>query len=130
MQKLVIRWVINAIALWVAITFVPGIQAQPSWAGIFGLALIFGLANALLRPLLNFLTCPFLILTLGLGTLLINTLLFWLSGIIGNQFDIGFTVAGFWPAFFGALITTLVSIALTLLVKDELAGKRKKEKKP
>jgi len=130
MQKLVIRWVINAIALWVAITFVPGIQAQPSWAGIFGLALIFGLANALLRPLINFLTCPFLILTLGLGTLLINTLLFWLSGIIGNQFDIGFTVAGFWPAFFGALITTLVSIALTLLVKDELAGKRKKEKKP
>ena len=124
MQKLVIRWVINAIALWVAITFVPGIQAQPSWAGIFGLA------NALLRPLLNFLTCPFLILTLGLGTLLINTLLFWLSGIIGNQFGIGFTVAGFWPAFFGALITTLVSIALTLLVKDELAGKRKKEKKP
>jgi putative membrane protein len=67
---------------------------------------------------------------LGLGTLLINTLLFWLSGIIGNQFGIGFTVAGFWPAFFGALITTLVSIALTLLVKDELAGKRKKEKKP
>lgn len=130
MQKLLIRWVINAIALWVAITFVPGIQAQPSWAGIFGLALIFGLANALLRPLLNFLTCPFLILTLGLGTLLINTLLFWLSGIIGNQFGIGFTVAGFWPAFFGALITTLVSIALTLLVKDELAGKRKKEKKP
>lgn len=129
MQKLILRWVINAAALWVAITFVPGIQARPSWAGIFGLALIFGLVNALLRPLLNFLTCPFLILTLGLGTLLINTLLFWLSGVIGAQFGFGFTVGGFWPAFFGALITTLVSVILTLLVKDELEGRRKKEKK-
>ena len=126
MQKLIIRWVINAIALWVAITFVPGIQAQSSWVGLFGLALIFGLVNALLRPLLNLLTCPLLILTLGLGTLLINTLLFWLSGLIGNQFGIGFTVDGFWSAFFGALVTTLVSIILTLFVKDELKGKKPK----
>src|SRR5574341_2518598 len=129
MWKLLIRWVINAVALWVAITFVPGIHAQPSWAGIFGLALIFGLVNALLRPLLNLLTCPFLILTLGLGTLLINTLLFWLSGLIGAQFSIGFTVDGFWPAFFGSLIVTLVSVALTLFLKDELKGKTKQEKK-
>jgi putative membrane protein len=129
MTKLIIRLIINAIALWVAITFVPGIHAQPSWIGIFGLALIFGLVNALLRPLLSLLTCPLLILTLGLGTLLINTLLFWLSGIIGNQFGFGFTVDGFWPAFFGALIVTLVSMILTLFVKDELEGKRKEEKK-
>jgi len=129
MQKLILRWLINAVALWIAIVFVPGINAQPSWAGIFGLALIFGLVNALLRPLLNLLTCPFLILTLGLGTLLINTFLFWLSGVIGSRFGVGFTVDGFWPAFFGSLIVTLVSIALTLLVKDELEGKRKKESK-
>lgn len=129
MWKLIIRWVINAAALWVAITFVPGIQAQPSWTGIFGLALIFGLVNALLRPVLNLLTCPFLILTLGLGTLLVNTFLFWLSGLIGARFGVGFTVDGFWPAFFGSLIVTLVSVALTLLLKDELAGKRKQEKK-
>lgn len=125
MTKLLIRLVINAIALWAAITFVPGIYAEPSWVGIFGLALIFGLVNALLHPLLSLLTCPFLILTLGLGTLLINTLLFWLSGLIGNQFGIGFTVDGFWPAFFGALIVTLVSTILTLFVKDELKGKKK-----
>lgn len=128
MGKLIIRLVINAIALWLAITFVPGIKAEPSWLGIFGLALIFGLVNALLRPLLTLLTCPFLILTLGLGTLLINTLLFWLSGLIGAQFGIGFTVDGFWPAFFGALIVTLVSIILTMVVKDELRG-RKPDKK-
>lgn len=128
MTKLIIRLVINAIALWVAITFVPGIHAEPSWVGIFGLALIFGLVNALLHPLISLLTCPLLILTLGLGTLLINTLLFWLSGLIGNQFNIGFTVDGFWPAFFGALIVTLVSTILTLFVKDELKGRKKEDK--
>lgn len=129
MTKLIIRWVINAIALWVAITFVPGIQAEPSWVGIIVLAFIFGLVNALLRPLLTLLTCPLLILTLGLGTLLINTLLFWLAGLIGSQFGVGFTVDGFWPAFFGALVTSLVSIILTLFVKDELQGKRPEKKK-
>lgn len=125
MTKLIIRLVINAIALWVAITFVPGIYAEPSWLNIFLLALIFGLVNALLHPLISLLTCPLLILTLGLGTLLINTLLFWLTGLIGNQFGVGFTVDGFWPAFFGALIVTLVSTILTLFVKDELKGRKK-----
>ncbi len=131
MQKLIIRWVINALALWIAITFVPGIEAQPSWVGIFVLALIFGLVNALLRPLLNLLTCPFIVLTLGLGTLLVNTFLFWLSGLIGLYFGVGFTVNGFWPAFFGSLIVTLVSVALTLLLKDELGRRpqRQREKR-
>jgi putative membrane protein len=88
------------------------------------LAVIFGLINALLRPLIEVLTCPLIILTLGLGTLLINTLLFWLSGLIGQQFEVGFTVDNFWAAFFGALVVTLVSTILTLLVKDELKGRR------
>jgi putative membrane protein len=129
MQKLIIRWLINAVALWVAITFVPGIHAQGEWGALLVLAVIFGLVNALLRPLLNVLTCPLIILTLGLGTLLINTLLFWLSGWVGAQFGVGFTVEGFWPAFFGSLIVTLVSLILTLLVKDELEGKRRQERK-
>jgi putative membrane protein len=129
MLKLILRLIINAIALWIAITFVPGIRAEPSWLGILGLAFIFGLINALVRPVIELLTCPFIILTLGLGTLLINTLLFWLCGLIGNQFGIGFSVDGFWPAFFGALVVTLVSIALTLLLKDELKGGKRPEKK-
>ena len=126
MQKLLLRLIINAIGLWVAVTFVPGIeQTSSGWLPILGLAVIFGLVNALLRPVLKLLTCPLLILTLGLGTLLINAFLFWLSGVVGAQFGVGFTVSGFWPAFFGALIVSLVSMALTLLVKDELEGKRK-----
>jgi putative membrane protein len=129
MLKLILRLIINAVALWIAITFVPGIRAEPSWLGILGLALIFGVINALLRPLIELLTCPLIILTLGLGTLLINTLLFWLCGLIGNQFGFGFTVDGFWPAFFGALIVSLVSLVLTLFLKDELKGRRPEKKR-
>jgi putative membrane protein len=125
MTRLILRWAINAVALWIAITFVPGIQpTQSGWLPIIILALIFGLVNAVLRPIIELLTCPLIILTLGLGTLLINTLLFWLSGVIGTQFGFGFTVDGFWPAFFGALVVSLVSIVLTLLLKDELSGRR------
>lgn len=126
MQKLILRLLINAIALWVAITFVPGIHAPQNWLAILGLALIFGLVNALFRPLLKFLTCPLILLTLGLFTLLINTGLFWLTGVVGGYFNVGFTVDGFWPAFWGALIVSLVSLALTLLVKDELEGRRRR----
>ena len=88
------------------------------------LALIFGLLNALLRPLLQILTCPLIILTLGLGTLLINTLMFYLAGLIGQYFHVGFTVEGFWPAFLGALIVSVVSFVLSLFLKEEM-GHRK-----
>jgi putative membrane protein len=125
MIKLILRWAINAFALWVAVTYIPGIHpAQTGWLPIIGLALVFGLINALLRPLIVLLTCPLIILTLGLGTLLINTLLFWLAGLVGNQFGIGFTVDGFWPAFLGALVVTVISTALTLLLKDDSEGRR------
>lgn len=123
MNKFLIRWIINAIALAAAIFIVPGIHLSSTlsdrWLTIALLALIFGVLNALLRPLLTLLTCPLIILTLGLGTLLINTLLFYLTGQIGLQFGWGFTVDGFWPAFLGALVVSIVSIALSLTIKDD-----------
>ena len=127
MTRLILRWAINAVAIWAAITLLQGhgIElTQTGWLPIVGLALIFGLLNALLRPLIEILTCPLIILTLGLGTLLINTLLFWLTGLIGSQFGIGFVVAGFWPAFVGALIVSVVSVVLTMLLHDELKNRR------
>lgn len=125
MAKFFLRWLINAVALYVAVAFIPGIHPQSAnYLSFIWLALIFGLLNALLRPLLKFLTCPLIILTLGLFTLLINTFLFWLAGIIGTNFHIGFTVDGFWPAFLGGLVVTVVSVVLTLIFKD---GKKKKE---
>jgi len=123
MIRLILRWAINAVALWVAITFIPGIHAQGGWMALLGLALIFGFVNALFRPLLKFLTCPLIVLTLGLFILLINTLLFWLSGLVGQYFGVGFTVDGFWPAFFGSLVVSLVSMVLTVFVKDELENR-------
>jgi len=121
MNKFLIRLLINAVALYAAVAIVPGISPLPgtSWISYLGLALIFGLLNAVVRPLLKFLTCPLIILTLGLFTLVINTLTFWLTGLIGLNFGIGFTVDGFWPAFLGGLIVSLVSVVLTAFVKED-----------
>ena len=129
MTRLIIRLAINAVALWAAITYVPGIHAEElSWPAILGLAFIFGLVNALVRPLIELLTCPFIILTLGLGTLLINTFLFWLTGAIGSRFDIGYTVDGFWPAFLGALVVTIISVILTLVLREEKPRRRERDR--
>jgi len=127
MNRLFIRWAINAVALFAAIQIVPGIQAQDtSWGAILGLALIFGLVNALISPILKLLTCPLIILTLGLFTLLINTLIFYLAGQVGTWFGIGFDVAGCGTAFLGGLVTSIVSVFLTLILKDDKKGKHKK----
>jgi putative membrane protein len=124
MTKFILRWAINAVAFFLAIRFVPGISLHSSWIGVIWLALIFGLVNAFLRPLLKLLTCPLILLTLGLFTLLINTFLFWLTGQIGQWAGIQITIAGFLPAFLGALVVSIVSIVFTLILKDELRGHR------
>lgn len=130
MTRLILRLLINAVALWAAISFVPGINADVvSWPAILGLAFIFGLVNALVRPVIELLTCPFIILTLGLGTLLINTFLFWLTGVIGSRFDIGYSVDGFWPAFLGALVVTIVSVVLTLFIRDDRESRRRERQR-
>lgn len=122
MQKFLIRLAINAVALFAALTIMEGngvTLVNNTWLNIFILAFIFGVINATLKPLMMVLGCPFLILTLGLGTLLINTALFALAGWIGNLFQVGFTVSGFWPAFLGALIVSVVSFLLGLVFKPE-----------
>ena len=124
MTKFILRWTINAVALLAAVYFVPGVTLQGAWVNIIWLALIFGLINAFLRPLLKLLTCPLIFLTLGLFTLLINTFLFWLTSQVGQAFGIGFTVDGFWPAFLGGLVVTAVSVIMSLILKDELKGRK------
>lgn len=120
MTKFILRWVINAVALYLAVFLVPGLNLQGGWISIIWLALIFGLINAFLRPLLKLLTCPLIFLTLGLFTLLINTFLFWLTSQVGQAFGISFTIDGFWAAFFGGLVVTVVSVIMSLILKDEL----------
>jgi putative membrane protein len=123
MTRFILRWVINAVAIFLAIRFVPGIAFAGGWLGIVWLALIFGLINAFLRPLLQILTCPLIILTLGLFTLIINTFLFWLTATIGQFFGIQMTIEGFLPAFLGGLVISVVSILLSLVLRDELKGR-------
>jgi putative membrane protein len=123
MKKLLISLAINAVALYAAVALLNGHGITPqneNWLSFLWLAVIFGLVNAVLKPILTVLSCPLIILTLGLGTLLINTLLFYLAGVIGARFGVGFTVEGFLPAFLGALITGIVSFFLSMLFKDEL----------
>ena len=124
MTKFILRWIINAVALFLAVYLVPGVNLQGGVISLIWLALIFGLINAFLRPLLKLLTCPLIFLTLGLFTLLINTFLFWLTSQVGQAFGIGFTISGFWPAFLGGLVVTVVSVILSLILKDELRGRR------
>ena len=128
MTRFILRWAINAVALYAAIALLSGHGLEPqstNWLSFIWLAAIFGLVNALIRPLLTLLTCPLIILTLGLGTLLINTLMFYLAGLLGTYFGIGFTVDGFVTAFLGALIVSVVSFILNLILREELHDRRK-----
>lgn len=128
MTKFFLRLVINGLALYAAVMLIPGIMIENNNPITYlWLALIFGLLNALLKPILKLLTCPFILLTLGLFTLVINTGLFYLTGWIGAQFDSGYTVSGFWAAVLGALVVSVVSMLLEIIFKDELKdGRRKK----
>jgi putative membrane protein len=123
LKKFIIQILINAAAFFAAITLMRGhgIEAQGNvLVDYLLLGLIFSLINAVLRPFLSLLGCPVIILTLGLGILLINTLLFYLTGLIGENFGVGFTVDGFVPAFLGALIVSVVGMVLNVALHSEM----------
>ncbi len=105
---LLLRWLISAVSLVLVTYMVPGIKVDNFYTALIA-ALILGLINSLIKPILIVLTLPVNILTLGLFTLVINALLFWLAATIVK----GFGVAGFWPAFFGALAMSVVSWILS-----------------
>lgn len=126
MNKFFIRLLINGLAFYAAVSLVPGITEVTSTpVNYLVLALIFGVLNALVKPLLKFLTCPFILLTLGLFTLLINTGLFYLTGWLGSQFSYGFGVSGFWAAFLGAIVVSLIGMLGEIIFRDELKGRKK-----
>lgn len=117
---MIIRWAINAVALYAAIALVPGLQLQnPNWLAYIWLALIFGLVNALVRPLLKLLTCPLILLTLGLFTLVINTAMLYLTRAVGDVFGLGLDIANFLSAFIGALIISVISAILSMIIRDD-----------
>lgn len=120
MFRFLVRWAINTIAIWLAIELVPGIDHDGTFWSLLGISLIFGLVNALVRPFLVILTCPLVLVTLGLFLLLINAAMLSLTAWIStNLFDLGLFIDGFWPTLLGALIISIVSGVLNMLVSDD-----------
>lgn len=110
---LLLRWLINAIALVVVAYVVPGV-GYTGWGGLALAALVLGLVNAILRPILLIISLPLEILTLGLFTLVVNALCFWLVAAL----HVGLVVTGFWAAFWGALAMWIVSWILSLVIRE------------
>lgn len=113
----VVRLLINAAALWVATRIVPGVTYSGGWIAFLGVALIFGVVNTFIGFTTKLLTFPLIILTLGLFILVINGLMLWLTSGVSGALGLGFEVEGFWPAFWGALVVTIVSTALSMMVR-------------
>ena len=113
-----IRWLVNAAALWVATRIVPGVTFTGGWLPFLGVALIFGVVNAFIRPVAKVLTFPLIILTLGIFALVVNGLMLWLTSALSGVLVLGFHVRGFWAAFFGALVVSIVSTLLSMLITE------------
>ena len=128
-MKLLLRWAITAFALFCAAWLVPGITVDgQGWVLYAIMAAILGLVNACIRPLLKMLTCPLIVLTLGLFTLVINALTLWLSSTIAQDwFNVYYEVNGFWAALWGALIVSVVSVVLSVFVQDDKKEKKHKD---
>jgi putative membrane protein len=118
-MKLIVRWVISACALFVAAWLVPGIRVTGNaWLSFAGMAAILGLVNAVVRPILKALTCPLIVLTLGLFLFVINALMLLLAAWIGKALHLGFQIDGFGAALVGAVIVTVVTWVLSVFVPD------------
>ena len=114
------RWLITAIALFVAAVLVPGIRVQgPAWLVYGGMAVVLSLVNAFLRPILKLLSCPFIILSLGFFLLIINAVTLWLSSAVCVALGIQYRIESFGAAFVGALIVSVVSFVLSLMAREE-----------
>jgi putative membrane protein len=121
--RLIVRLLASAVALAVAAWLVDGISVGPGTdteraLTLLGVAVIFGLVNAIVRPILRLLTLPLVVLTLGLFLLVLNALMLLLTEWIAEQFDLAFQVDGFWSALLGALIITVVSFLINIVVPD------------
>ena len=121
---ILVRLVITAVSLWIATLLIDGIQlttdSVPGQVGtLLGVAVIFGIVNAVLRPIIKTIGCGLYVVTLGLIALVINGLLFLLTSWIAGLVDLPFNVADFWPsAVLGALIVGVISWVLNMLVPD------------
>ena len=125
-MHVLLRLLINAAALWVATRLVSGISHTGDGVTLFGVALVFGELNVAIKPVLFLLSLPFLIITLGLFTFVLNAVMLLLTSAASDALGLGFRVDGFWAAFFGGLVVSVVSFVLSLFVASDHEGQRKK----
>ena len=122
-MRFLLRVLASAAALAVATAVVPGIQLQTASLGkktltLIGVALIFGVINAVLKPIVKIVGCAFYVLTLGLIGLVVNALLLWLTSWLAGKLPLPFHITGFWPAFWGAIIVGIVGWLLNLIFDE------------
>ena len=122
-MRFLIRVLASAVALAVATAVVPGIELTTGSVTskvltLIGVALIFGVINAFLKPIVKIVGCAFYILTLGLIALVVNALLLWLTSWLAGKLNLPWHITGFWPAFWGAIIVGVVGWLLSILITD------------
>ncbi|MDB4951995.1 MAG: rane protein of unknown function [Gemmatimonadetes bacterium] len=117
-MKLLLRWAASAVAVWVAAHFVPGIHFRGGIGALFAIALILGLVNSLVRPLLKMMSCGLIVLTLGLFLFVINALMLYLTSFVARRLGFVFTIASFKAALIGSIVISVVSWVLSMLVAD------------
>ncbi|RLT41530.1 MAG: phage holin family protein [Chloroflexi bacterium] len=117
-RTLALRFIVNLAGLFLADWFVPGIHIA-DWQSLLAGTAIFAIVNLLLRPLATFVSCCLIVGTFGLFVLVINGLLLELAAWASRQLGLGFSIDGFWSAFFGALVISIVSMIATVFVRTE-----------
>jgi putative membrane protein len=115
-----IRLLVNAVALWVATRLVPGVTHTGDALTLVVVALVFGVVNAFIRPIAKILAFPLILITLGLFALVVNALMLWLTSSLSTTLGLGFHVSGFGAAFFGALVVSIVSTLLSMVVRESV----------
>lgn len=113
MAELILRWAINALGVIIAGALFPDLISYDSWTSVAIFALILGLLNAILRPILLFLTCPLYLFTLGLITIIINAVVFWIAASL----PLGVHISGFLGALAGTIVVSVVSFIMSLLIR-------------
>ena len=123
--RLLIRWLITAVAVAAAVAILYAINpawvtlnGNNAWIAVLVMAAVLGFVNAIIRPILTFLSCGCIVATLGLFMLVVNAATLWLTGVISSWFNTGFSINGFWPAFWGAIIISIVSFLLSVFLPD------------
>ncbi len=127
-MRLIVRLLAGAVALAVAAGLIEGIAVGPGTntervLTLLAVAVIFGLVNAIVRPIVRLISLPLFILTLGLFTFVVNALMLLLTAWIGDQFDLAFEVDGFWSALVGALVISVVTFVINVLLPDKYEGR-------